>query len=164
MKTVLLNENFRLWTLLHHSADALAAVRAKEIAKFNITALEHRVLLQIPIMENTPGVKVTASELSRWIFRNRSSLSALLARMEKRGLVRIVPQPGDKKSRIIKITEKGKELSEKGFNEGMTFVNRTISSLSEEERQQLWVIVRKLRNKAYRELKLTRNPPFPQFV
>ena len=164
MNLPLLNENFNLWALLHNTSDALMAVRAKEIEKFGLTTIEHRVLLQIPIMESTTGKKVTASELSRWIFRKRSGISELLTRMGKRGLVRRVPQPGNKKSSIIEITEKGKKLREKGFTEGMTFVNEAISSLSEEERHQLWVIAGKLRNIALKKQGLSEKPPFPQFL
>ena len=113
VKAILLNDNFNLWALLHNTADALMVVRAKEIDKFGLTTMEHRVLLQIPIMEDTTGEKVRASELSRWLFRKRSGISELLTRMEKRGLVRRVPQLGNKKSSIIVLTEKGKKLREK---------------------------------------------------
>jgi len=164
MESPLRDENFKLWALLHNTSDALMAVRAKEIDKFGLTNIEHRVLLQIPIIENTTGNKVTASELSRSIFRKRSGISELLTRMEKRGLVRRMPQPGNKKSSIIEITEKGKELREKGFTKGMTFVNEAISSLSEEERYQLRIIAGKLRRAALKELGLSEKPPFPQFL
>ena len=164
MKGILLDQNFALWTLMHHSSDAMMDAREKEIGKYDLSAIELRVLLQIPIMEKTTDEKVTASELSRWLFRKRSGISELLTRMGKRGLVRRVPQPGNKKSSIIEITEKGKKLREKGFTEGMTFVNEAISSLSEEERHQLWVIMGRLRKVTLKHLGITEKPPFPQFL
>src|SRR4030067_1458649 len=146
MKSVYLDEKFSLWTLMHHSSEVVMAVKEKRIEKCGLSAIELRVLVVITIIEKTKDDKVTASELSRWLFRDRSTVSELLTRMERRGLIQRVPQPDNRKSPVIQITEKGKKLREQAHQEGMVFVNEAMSSITEEERHQLWVIAGKLRN------------------
>jgi DNA-binding MarR family transcriptional regulator len=163
MENILSDSKFYLWTLLNNSSEALMAARAKEIEKHGLTSIEHRVLIALPLIENSNGKKVTASELSRWLFRNRSTVCELLNRMEKKGLVQRIPWPGKKKTYSIRITERGYQLKEKGNQEGMSFINRAMSSISEEERFQLQAIMGKLRNEALQELGLSKKPPFPQF-
>jgi MarR family transcriptional regulator, lower aerobic nicotinate degradation pathway regulator len=160
---MLSDEKFFLWTLLNNSSEALMAARAKEIEKFGLTSIEHRVLISIPLIENSRGKKVTASDLSRWLFRNRSTVCELLDRMEKKGLIERTLWPGKKKTYSIAITEKGAELKERGNREGLTFVNRVMSSISDEEFNHLKLIMSKLRSAALIELGLSKQPPFPQF-
>lgn len=164
MKDILLDENFSLWALYHNTSDALMEVRSKEMERFGLTHIEHRLLLAIPIIRNSTGRRVTASDLSRWLFRKQSSISELLTRMEKKGLVKRESHPTNKKVRLIQLTKKGKSLREKGYKEGMSIVKKSISSLSEEEQQQLWVIAGKLRKAAFKELELPDRRPFPQFL
>jgi DNA-binding MarR family transcriptional regulator len=164
MRNVYLDENFSLWTMIHHSSEVLMAVREKTIEKYALSVTELRTMLNISIIENTMEREVTASDLSKWLFRKRSTISELLTRMEKKGLIQRLPQADNKKSSIIKLTEKGKGISEEAYLEGMNFVNKAILSLSPEERHQLWIIMGKLRNLALKELKLIDKPPFPQFV
>lgn len=163
MKDILLDENFSLWALYHNTSDALMEVRSKEMENFGLTHIEHRLLLAIPLINNTTGKKVTASDLSRWLCRKQSSISELLTRMEKKGLVKRESHPSNKKVRIIQLTDKGKKLKEKGYKEGMPIVNKSISSLSEEEQHQLWVIAGKLRRAAFKEMDLPDRWPFPHF-
>jgi DNA-binding MarR family transcriptional regulator len=164
MKNVYLDENFSLWTLMHHSSEVLMAVREKAIEKFGLSAIELRLLVVIPIIETTMDQEATASELTKWLFRKRSTISELLSRMETKGLIRRVPQADNKKSVVIQLTDNGKKVREQAFNAGMTFVNKAMSSLSPEERHQLWVITGRLRNLALKELELSEKPPFPQFL
>jgi DNA-binding MarR family transcriptional regulator len=164
MKNVYLDENFSLWTMLHHSSEVLMAVREKTIEKYDLSVTELRTMLNISIIENTMEREVTASDLSKWLFRKRSTISELLTRMEKKGLIQRAPQADNKKSVIIKLTDTGKQVSEEAYLEGMKFVNHAILSLSPEERHHLWIIMGKLRNLALKELKLINKPPFPQFV
>jgi DNA-binding MarR family transcriptional regulator len=164
MKNVYLDENFGLWTMMHHSSEVLMAVREKAIEKYGLSAIELRLLVVIPIIETTMDQEATASELTKWLFRKRSTVSELLARMEKKGLIQRLPQTENRKSAIIRLTENGKKAREQAFNAGMTFVNKAMSSLSPEERHQLWVIAGRLRNLALKELDLVEKPPFPQFL
>jgi len=163
MRDIWLDESFNLWTMVHQTRDTMMAAREKEIAKHGLSGIEQRLLLIIPSIEKVTDGKVISSEIARWLFKKPSSISQLLTRMEKRGLIQRLPCANNKKEIIIKVTEKGKYLCAKANNEGR-FINKIISSLSDEERHQLWIIMRKLRNIALKELDIAKEPPFPQFL
>jgi DNA-binding MarR family transcriptional regulator len=41
---------------------------------------------------------------------DRTTLTAALKPLERRGLVRVIPDPSDRRSRILKLTDKGRDL------------------------------------------------------
>lgn len=46
---------------------------------------------------------------------DRTTLTAALKPLERRGLVRVLPHPQDGRSRVLKLTAKGKQLLEKAM-------------------------------------------------
>jgi len=152
------DEDYNLWVLLHQTTDAVLRARQKELDQFGISFIEVGVLVVIQAI----GEKATPSEISRRIFREPHSVSALLNRMEKRGLLRKT-QDLDRKNLVrVSITEKGQQAYDKSTRRKS--IRKIMSSLSEEERQQLRSCLEKLQNKAFKELTVEyKPPPLPQF-
>jgi len=152
------DEDYNLWVLLHQTTDATLRARQKELDQSGISVIEVRVLVAIQAI----GERATPSEISRRVFREPHSVSALLNRMEKRGLVKKT-QDLDRKNLVrVSITEKGQQAYDKSIRRKS--IRRIISSLSEEERQQLRSCLEKLRNKAFKELTVEyKPPPLPQY-
>jgi len=46
---------------------------------------------------------------------DRTTLTAALKPLERRGLVKVMPHPGDGRSRVLKLTAKGKALLEEAM-------------------------------------------------
>jgi len=158
-RTILENdEDYNLWVLLHQTTDALLRARQKELDQFDISVIEVGVL----VVTQAIGEKATPSEISRRIFREPHTVSALLNRMEKKGLVKKT-QDLDRKNLVrVSITEKGRQAYDNST--GRKSIRRIISSLSEEERQQLRSYLEKLQNKAFKELIVEyKPPPLPKF-
>ena len=153
-----MDEDYNLWVLLHQTTDAALRARQKELDQFGISVIEVGVLLAI----QTIGKETTPSEISRRIFREPHSVSALLNRMEKKGLVKRT-QDLDRKNLVrVSITEKGRQAYDKST--GRKSIHKIISSLSEEERQQLRSCLEKLRKEAFKGLVVEHiPPPLPQF-
>jgi len=152
------DENYNLWVLLHQTTDAALRARQKELDQFGISVAEVGVLVVIQAI----GEKATPAEISRQIFREPHSVSALLNRMEKKGLLRQT-QDLDRRNLVrVSITEKGQQAYDKSTRRKSIY--KIISSLSKEERQQLRSCLEKLRNKAFKELTVEyKPPPLPQF-
>jgi DNA-binding MarR family transcriptional regulator len=152
------DEDYNLWVLLHQTTDAVIRARQKELDQFGISFIEVGVLVVI----QTIGEKATPSEISRRIFREPHTVSALLNRMEKRGLLRKTKDLDRKNMVRVTITEKGRQAYDKSTRRKSIY--RMISSLSEEERQQLRACLEKLRNKAFKELTVEyKPPPLPRY-
>ena len=152
------DKDYSLWVLLHQTTDAALRARQKELDQFDISVIEVGVLVAI----QTIGKEATPSEISRRIFREPHSVSALLNRMEKKGLVKRT-QDLDRKNLVrVSITEKGRQAYDKST--GRKSIHNIISSLSEEERRQLRSCLEKLRIESFKGLVVEHiPPPLPNF-
>jgi len=153
-----LDGDYNLWVLLHQTTDATLRARQKELDQFGISVVEVGVLEII----QTSDEEVTPSEISRQIFREPHTVSALLNRMEKKGLLTKTKDLDRKNMVRVSITEKGQQAYDNSTERKSIY--RILSSLSEEERPQLRSCLEKLRNKAFKELTEERKPPpLPQY-
>ena len=128
--------------------------RAGELSQYGITPEEAAVLFIVQAV----GHRVTPAEISRWTLRESHSISGLLMRMEKKGLIKKVKDL-DKKGRVkIVLTEKGQQTYHESLKRDS--IREIMSCLSEEERHQLQSALRKIRSKALK-IVLLKELPFP---
>ena len=147
--------DFGIWALLNQTRNAVLRVRENELSQYGITAIEADALFHIIARDN-----ITPAEISRIIFRVHNTVSALLTRMEKKGL--IVKTKDKKKKNIwrISITEKGRKAY---YNSLKRESLRTImSSFSTAEKKQMFSFIRKVRDNALSQLVTVPTISFPE--
>ena len=149
------DQDYRLWVLLNQVRDAVLRARQKELNQYNISASQAAVLLVIEAI----GPKATPAEISRRVFRKPHSVSGILSRMEKKGLVRRLKDLDRKNLTRVVFTEKGREAYYQSTKRES--IRQIMSSLPEEERKQLTSSLQTLRDKALGELGVRRQLPFP---
>ena len=149
-------ESYNLWVLLSRTRNAMWKARQFELDKYNISVVQAAALMVIYAFAG----QATPSDVARWIFQEPHSISELISRMEKVGLVKKVRDPIKKRRVRISLTEKGKEiyLSKSSKTELMY---KIISCLSHEEREQLDSILQKLLNTTVKELALEHSKNLP---
>ena len=92
------------------------------------------------------GNKITAAEIARQTWRKPHTISTLLQRMEKKGLIKRTKGSDKRRTRRISLTKKGLEAYRHSIvRESM---HKLMSSLTKEERQQLESCLKKLRDQA----------------
>ena len=155
---LLTDKAYNLWVLLQQTRDTIFRVREKELVKHGITPTEAAALFVI----QATGDNVIPVEMSRWMLREPHTITGLLNRMEKRGLVTKSKDPHNKHLVRVSSTEKGKQAYEK--SSGRESIHHVISALSEEEQQQLSSYLQKLRDRALEELKTEYEVRFPPKV
>ncbi len=126
--------------------------RWEELAQYNVPPVQAAVLFIIQAI----GYRATPAEISRWFFRQSHSVSELLSRMEKGGLVRKVKDLDRKNLVRVELTEKGRETYHQSMKR--VSIHNIMSSLSEEEHQQLRSCLQKLRDKALKEIGIKGEP------
>jgi len=105
------------------------------------------------------GDKATPAEISRWLFRQSHTISGLLKRMERDGLIRMVKDLDRKNLVRVALTEKGQQaLDQSRKREAIHYV---MSTLSLEEQQQLSSSLDKLLSRALINLGIEGKLPFP---
>ncbi len=139
-------EDFKLWVLLQHTADALSRVRQKELRQYDTTNSRSAVLYSIQHIGN----KATPAEVSRWLFREPHTISALLDRMEKEDLIKKVKDLERKNQIRIAMTPKGRRTYQAASKRES--IRNLLSCLSEEQRGQLRTCLKLLRESALKEL------------
>jgi len=150
-----MDQDYYTWWLLFQVRQLMFKVRQKELSKYGISHVEAAVLHIIQAIGNT----VTPAEISRWVLREPHTISELLSRMEKKGLVRKVKDLDRRNLVRVMLTDKGHEAYYQSAEREST--QNIMSALSEEERQQLGSCLWKLRAKALKELGIGNKVPFP---
>lgn len=137
-----LDSSYNLYTLIYLTHTALFRARYNEVKDLGVTSMEAALLL----VTDGLGEKATPAEISRWMMRRRPTVSGLLDRMERNGLVKRKSFNNNKKSKKIVITRKGREALEHITQKDI--LRTIINSLSDEEYRQLWSLLEKLKDEA----------------
>jgi DNA-binding MarR family transcriptional regulator len=141
-------DTYRLFSLLRQTADSVLRAREAELKKFNLSPEQAAALVCIRSLDS----KATPAELSRWLFRKRNSITILLNRMQKLGLISKTINKDRKNSITIKLTIKGYEAY-KSSVEFRAF-SSIINVLPEKKRKQLWLLLQTIRLKVFEDLLL----------
>ena len=147
-KIVWTDKYYGLWLLLILVKDAIHRARQEELRQVGVTSSEAGVLFYAQALGN----RATPAEISRCLFKRPHGISTLINRMEKKGLVRKVNDLDRKNLVRVELTAKGQQAYNHASKRAV--IHRIISSLSEEERQQLTFYLEKLQSRAFGELGL----------
>ena len=145
-----------LWALLDQATTAMSRVADNELSQAGITMVQGAVLYYVKNAKEP----VIPAHISRWLFREPHTVSQLLMRMEKQGLVKRTKNLDRKNQLRITLTEKGEQAYQKQIE--MRGISKILSILSPEECDKLAARLKKLRDEAVKELdSRPRELPFP---
>lgn len=141
-------KTYRLFHLLRQTTDAVDKLRENELKIYKITPEQAGALICISSL----GDKATPAELSRWLFRERNSMTVLLNRMHKLGLINKKRDVKRKNSIKLSLTEKGHQAYQHAVK--LKSFSSVIGVLSIKERKQLWALLQDIRLKVLADLGL----------
>ena len=138
------------WFLLNRGRDLSNLVTDKYLYEHGVSQVEFATLYSISFL----GDNVSPADLARQLFRNRNTISYILKRLEKKGLITVSNNRG--KRNLIKVanTEKAEEIL--CFMEKNELIKRMAESFSEEERQSFKKFMQKTYDMAVTELRKDR--------
>jgi DNA-binding MarR family transcriptional regulator len=150
------DEEHNIWLILGHIRQALTKARERELLAYDITPEQADTLFCVQVLSD----EATLNTLSRCMLREHHTVSALINRMEAKGLVsKVVPASKRKVSTRVRLTKKGKSAYR--LTADRQTIHRAMSVLSSEEKMQLRRILEKLRDAALRELAVIHRPLGP---
>lgn len=153
---ILDDRDFLLWVMLYQTRDAILKARNKELYKYDLSFMKAGLLLAV----EASGGKPSATDISKWMFREPHTISGLVGRLMRNGLVTRAKVPGKKNMMEVSLTEKGKKAYEDSLK--MESIHDIMSCLTADERKQLYATLQKLRDKALQTLTSERQIlPFP---
>jgi DNA-binding MarR family transcriptional regulator len=145
-KSEFLDQDFNLWILLAQTRALLFSAGEMELAKYGVSLMQGWTMFTIKAI----GERATPAEIARWLGREPHTVSSLLSRMVELGLVKKEKSLEKKNLVRIILTSKGEQVYTAAI--GMKSIHDIMSGMSAEERNQLKVILEKLRNKAQKKL------------
>ena len=136
--------DYQLWVMLDHLRYMIFKARKIELARYDITPEQAQILYTLGRLK-----ALTINEMVAYTQHEHHSISTLIDRMAKKGLVNKVSVPGKGRRLSIEITEKGKEIL--GTTSRDSF-SKIFECLSEEEKQEMVTHLCRLMVSSYRSL------------
>jgi len=137
---------FNLWLLLLKTRRVLYRAREKELIPHDITPEQAEILF----INRAKKGNVSQTEIARLMAREPHTISGIIQRMEKKGLVKKYEDLKLKNVKRIDITKKGRQVLSR-VDERVT-INNIMPILTEEERSQLRSLLEKLLSAGINEL------------
>ena len=141
------DDDYNLIAVINQTGHAISLARGRELGKYSLSMMRAAVLLVLQIRDNN----ATPTEISQWLLREPHTISALLDRMEKDGLIRRFRDMRKKNTVRVTMTEKGRDAYQASLKRE-TFHN-IMSVLTDEEREQLRATMSKVWLRTLQEVK-----------
>jgi DNA-binding MarR family transcriptional regulator len=135
-----LDKDYSLWVLLNQARDSMHKAREKELAQYGISSSQAAVLFISKMID----CEVTPSEISRWLLKEPHTVSAIISRMERQGLLKKIKGKGKNNSINIALTKAGEEAYLN--SEKIQSIKDITSHLTVEEGKQLRSLLARLRD------------------
>ena len=142
------DEDQDLWLLLTHARYAVFRAREKELLRYGVSPEQMGLLFVVQALGN----RATPATIARHILRQPHTVSALVDRMARRGLVKKVKDLDRKNLVRVVMTEKGQKAYEFSTKRGP--IHRIMNTLTTEEKLELKAYLKKLLTKARKEIGL----------
>jgi len=127
------NTVLRLWLLLHRVHDRIVLCEDSIFGKYGLTTEQFSVLAAV----KSRGGSLKLIELATILARRPNSVSMLVDRMVKAGLVRRTRDRKDRRIVNVSLTTKGEKSLEPAAPAGWEFIQKILSPLSDKEKQTL---------------------------
>ena len=126
------NTVLRLWLLLRRVGDTLVRCQDSIFGQYGLTTEQWGVLTAIKARG-----PMRPTDLADLLERSPNSISMLVDRMVKTGLVRRTRDRKDRRVVTVSFTEKGKTAVEPAIPAGWEFIHEVLSPLSDNEQRDL---------------------------
>lgn len=133
------SSGIHLWLVLWKAARSLEVHAARSISEFGMCQSDFGVL-EVLLHRGPLSVK----EIGAKVLLTSGSMTAAVDRLEARGLVTRHDDTEDRRSRIIHLTEAGRELIERVFAEHRDAMEQAVAGFPVEERSELIRLLRRL--------------------
>jgi DNA-binding MarR family transcriptional regulator len=120
----------RLWFLIHRDYALLRSCEDQMYGEKGLTMEQYATLVAIKYL-NDP---VRPTDVARWIGRRTNSVSMMIDRMVKAGLVRRERSRRDRRGVHLTITSKAESALKLATRAGWEFIQKIMSPLSDEDR------------------------------
>ena len=91
-----------------------------------------------------PDHRATPSEIATWARMSPSGITGRLDALEKRGFIRRLPSPADRRKVIVELTEEGRQAWRSTFDPQTNEEAKVLAALNPDEQEQLNAMLRRM--------------------
>ena len=118
-----------LWYVSHRTRALFKMCEDKIYSEYNLTTEQYTVLAAIKHIGGT----ARPTDIAQWIGRSVNSVSMIVDRMVKAGLLKRVRDRGDRRVVNVSITNKAENALKPAIRAGWNFIQKVTSPLSNED-------------------------------
>jgi DNA-binding MarR family transcriptional regulator len=133
------------WILLRQTYNLILKCEDKVFSEYGLTTEQHAVLM---VVKHISG-PVRITDIARWLDRSVNSVSMIVDRMVKAGLVKRVRDRKDRRTVFVTITSKAEKAYVPASVAGWELIQEILSPLSDEDRLTLIRLLETIRDKTY---------------
>ena len=136
-----INSSISLLSCIHSITADFLIEKLKAVGFPDFASSHGNILFQLSVNE-----KMTMKELSEKINRDKSTTTVLVRKLENEGYITGEADSADKRSRIIFLTKKGQELTQKMKEISQELLDTFYKGFSETEKEQFFQYLQKIKN------------------
>jgi len=133
------------WVLLRQTYNLILKCEDRVFGEHGLTTEQHAVLMVIKHIDGP----VRPTDVARWLDRSVNSVSMIIDRMVKAGLVRRVRDRKDRRTVFLNITSKAENAYVMATVAGWGLIQEILSPLSDKDKLTLIRLLETLRDKTY---------------
>jgi DNA-binding MarR family transcriptional regulator len=133
------------WILLRQAYNLVLRCEDRVFSEYGLTTEQHAVLMAIKHISGP--VRIT--DIARWLDRSVNSVSMIVDRMVKAGLVRRVRDRKDRRTVFVSMTSQAEKVYVLASVAGWGLIQEILSPLSDEDKRTLIRLLGMLRDKTY---------------
>jgi len=136
--------DLKAWMLLHRTRDLAFYCQNRIFSEYGLTAEQYTVLVAIKYCDDP----VRPTDIGRWLGHQVNTVSMIVDRMVKAGLLKRTRDLPDRREVRLVITSKGEQAFKPATPPAWSLIEDIMSSLSDEEKHTLIKLLEKVRDKA----------------
>jgi DNA-binding MarR family transcriptional regulator len=136
------------WSLLHRVRDVFMRCEDERFGPYGVTSEQYGVLVTLKYI----GESARPTDIARWLGRSPNSISMMVDRMVKAGLVRRIRSKKDRREVRVIMTSKAESALRPATEAGLEFIQEVMSPLLDEELATLVQLLEIIRHRGVRSL------------
>lgn len=130
--------------LMKRIHDTLVKKANRDLQRYGVTASQLHMLIALGLEQERGVQAVKLKDLERCFGVAQSTAAGIVVRLEKRGLIQSLPDSGDKRVKLIRITPAGQEICRAAKESVEDTHRRFLSCLTPEEETELTRLLNKV--------------------
>lgn len=137
--------NDRVSILIKSIALSIDKFAGQVLAPYELSNAQYKIIKFLYGHTDTP---VRQTDIETSFSLTNPTVTGILQNLEKKGLIQRIPNPEDKRSKLLRLTEKAFSMKEELYQVGESIEAYVTSSLTKTEYDELMRLLQKIENRA----------------